>query len=131
MSASQVVLVVKNPPANTGDVRNVCSILGSGTSPGEENDNPLQYSCLGNPMDRGAWQTIVHGVPRTGHNLMSKPPGDSSSIPGSGISPGDGNDNPLQHSCLGKFHGQKSLVGSSLWGHKESEATEHTINRTR
>ena len=51
--------VVKNPPANAGDVG---SILGSGRSPGEGNDNPLQYSCLGNPMDRGAWQATVHGV---------------------------------------------------------------------
>ena len=53
------VLVVKNPPANTGDIG---SILGSGRSPGEGNVNPLQYSCLGNPMDRGAWWAIVHGV---------------------------------------------------------------------
>ena len=51
--------VVKNPPGNVGDTD---SIPGSGRSPGEENGNPLQYSCLGNPMDRGAWQAIVHGV---------------------------------------------------------------------
>ena len=53
--ASQVVLVVKNPPANAGDVREVGLILGSGRSPGGGHGNPLQYSCLGNPMDRGAW----------------------------------------------------------------------------
>ena len=52
-------LVVKNPPANVGDPD---SILGSGRSPGEGNGNPLQYSCLENSMDRGAWQAIVHGV---------------------------------------------------------------------
>ena len=52
-------LSVKNPPANAGDVG---SIPGSGRSPGEGNGNPLQYSCLGNPMDRGAWQTTVHEV---------------------------------------------------------------------
>ena len=46
-------LVVKNPPANAG---NMSSIPGSGRSPGEGNGNPLQYSCLENPMDRGAWQ---------------------------------------------------------------------------
>ena len=51
--------VVKNPPANAGDVG---SISGSGKSPGEGNGNPLQYSYLGNPMDRGAWQATVHGV---------------------------------------------------------------------
>ena len=50
---------VKNLPANAGDVG---SIPGSGRSPGEGNGNPLQYSCLGNPMDRGAWQATFHGV---------------------------------------------------------------------
>ena len=49
----------KNPPANAGDPS---SIPGSGRSPGAGNDNPLQYSCQGNPMDRGARQAIVHGV---------------------------------------------------------------------
>ena len=55
LQASQVALVVKNPPANSGDIRDVDSIPGSGRSPGEGHGNPLQYSCLGNPMDRGAW----------------------------------------------------------------------------
>ena len=49
---------VKNPPANAGDPW----IPGSGRSPGEGNGNTLQYSCLGNPMDRGAWRAIVRGV---------------------------------------------------------------------
>ena len=53
--ASTVVLVVKNLHANSWDVRGTVSIPGSGRSPGEGNGNPLQYSCLGNPMDRGAW----------------------------------------------------------------------------
>ena len=48
-----------NQPANAGDMG---SILGSGESPREGNGNPLQYSCLGNPMDRRAWQATVHGV---------------------------------------------------------------------
>ena len=52
---SEEALVVKNPPANAGDLRNASSIPRSERSPGEGNDNPLQYSCLGNPMDRGAW----------------------------------------------------------------------------
>ena len=52
-----------NPPAiPAGDVRDTDSIPGSGKSPGEGNGNPLQYSCLENPMDRGAWRAIVHGV---------------------------------------------------------------------
>ena len=54
--------VVKNLPANTGDTRDVGSILGSGRSPGEGNGNPFQYSCLGNPMDGRAWKAAVHGV---------------------------------------------------------------------
>ena len=51
--------VGKNPPAKAGDPG---SIPGSKRSPGEGNGNPLQYSCLGNPMDRGPWQATVHGV---------------------------------------------------------------------
>ena len=60
--ASQVGLVVKNPPANAGDVRDSDSIPGSGRSPGKGHGNPLQYSCLENPMDKGAWQATVHGA---------------------------------------------------------------------
>ena len=55
-------LVVKNLPADAGDLRDVGWIPGSGRSPGEGNGNPLQYSCLENPMDRGAWRATVHGV---------------------------------------------------------------------
>ena len=51
--------MVRNSLANVGDVG---SIPGSGRSPGEGNGNPLQYSCLGNPMDRGAWQATVHAA---------------------------------------------------------------------
>ena len=50
--------------------------------------------------------------------------GDPGSIPGSGRSPGEGNGNPLQYSCLEKSHGQRNLVGYSPWGHKESDMTE-------
>ena len=52
--------MVKNLPANAGDVRDVGLIPGSGRSPGEGHDNPLQYSCLENPMDREAWWATVH-----------------------------------------------------------------------
>ena len=59
---SQVVLVVKNPPANAGDIRDPSLIPGLGRCPGGGHGNPLQYSCLENPMDRGACQATVHGV---------------------------------------------------------------------
>ena len=64
--ASQVAQVVKNPSANAGDIRDAGSIPGSGRSPGGGHGKPLQYSCLDNPMDRGAWETTVH------HNTKSK-----------------------------------------------------------
>ena len=61
----EAVLVVKNLPADTADLRDMGSIPGSGRSPGEGNGNLLQNSCLGSPMDRGAWQTTVLGVARS------------------------------------------------------------------
>ena len=113
--------MVKNLPANTGDAG---LIPESGRSSGEGNGNPLQYSCLGNPMDRGAWGATVHGVIKsdtTGHactqavdfnsklfdgtsqvapvvkNPLANARGmrDMGLIPGSGRSPGVGNGNPL------------------------------------
>ena len=57
-----MVLVVKNLPADAGDIKDVGSIPGSGRSPRGGHGNPLQYSCLENSMDSRAWQTIVHGV---------------------------------------------------------------------
>ena len=57
--------MVKNLPANAGDSGDVGSIPGSGRSPGGGNDNPLQYSCLGNPMDRGAWWAAFHGATKS------------------------------------------------------------------
>ena len=54
--------VVNNPPAKAGDSG---SAPRSGRSPGEENGNPLQYSCLGNPMHRGAWKAMIHGVAKS------------------------------------------------------------------
>ena len=55
----------KNPPANARSIRDTGLIPGLRRSPGEGNDNPLQYSCLGNPMDRGVWQTMVHRVAKS------------------------------------------------------------------
>ena len=60
--ASQVALVVKNMPAGARDVKEAGSIPRSGRSPGGRHGNPLQDSCLENPMDRGAWWATVHGV---------------------------------------------------------------------
>ena len=64
--ASLVVQMVKNPPADMGDT---CSSPGAGRSPGEGNGNPLQYSCLENPMDREAWQATVHEVTKSQKQL--------------------------------------------------------------
>ena len=64
LRASQVMPVVKNQPANAGDIRDVSSIPGSGRS-GGGHGNPLQYFCLENPKDRGAWQATVHGVTKS------------------------------------------------------------------
>ena len=63
--ASQLALVVKNPSANVGDTRDVGSTPGSGRFPGGENGNPLQYSCLENPMDNRAWWATVHRVTKS------------------------------------------------------------------
>ena len=62
MWASQVAPVVKNTPAHAEDIRDAGSIPGSGRSPGGGYGNPLQYPCLGNSMDRGAWRVTVHGL---------------------------------------------------------------------
>ena len=59
---SQVALVVRNPTASVGDIRDLSSIPGSGRSPGGGHGNPLQYSHLENPMDRGAWRAMAHGI---------------------------------------------------------------------
>ena len=63
-----MVLVEKNPPANAGDPGDAGSIPGSGRSPGEGNGNPLQYSCLDNPMDRGAGGPQSMGLQKVGYD---------------------------------------------------------------
>ena len=62
---SKVVLVVKNPPANAGDAKDAGSAPWSGRFPGRRHGNPLQYSCLENPTDRGTWRATVHRVPKS------------------------------------------------------------------
>ena len=64
--------MVKDLPANAGDVRDADSIPGSGRSPGGGHGNPLQYSCLENPMDRGAWWATGHGVTESDTNEASE-----------------------------------------------------------
>ena len=66
VSNNQVALVVKDLPVNAGDVRDVSSIPGSGRFPGGAHGNPLQYSCLENPVDRGAWRATVHRAAQSG-----------------------------------------------------------------
>ena len=104
---------------------------------GKGNGNPLQYSCLEKPMDRGAWWATVHGVTGVGHDLPTKAlhiilgfPGgsgvktlpaneeESGLIPGSGKSPGEGNGNPLQYSCL------ENPMNSGTW-----QVTAHGVTR--
>ena len=61
--------MVKNPPASAGDAKDTDLIPGLGRSPGVGNGTPLQYSCLENSMDRGAWRATVHGVQRVRHDI--------------------------------------------------------------
>ena len=65
LSIVGVVLMVKNLPANADDIRDAGSIPRSGRPPGGKHDNPLQYSCLENPTDRGVWQAMVHSVAKS------------------------------------------------------------------
>ena len=67
--ASQVMLVIKNPPVSAEDIRDVGSIPGLERSPGGGPGNPLQYSCPENSMDIGAWWTMVHSVSKSGTQL--------------------------------------------------------------
>ena len=77
MGASQAALVVKNPPASTGGMRDMGLIPGSGRSPEGGHDDPLQGSCLENPLDRGAWRATVYRVAKSRTGL--KRPSSSSS----------------------------------------------------
>ena len=117
--------VGKESACNAGDQG---LIPGSGRSPREGNGNPLQYSCLENPVDRGAWWATVHGVTQTWTRLKHL---------SMHACIGEGNSNPLQYSWRSqwhptpvllpqKSHGRRSLVGCPLWGRTESDTTEAT-----
>ena len=79
LEASQVALVVKNPPANAGDTGDVGSIPGSGRFPEEGDGNPFQYFCLGNPMT-GTWQATVHEVGKSQTHMHAQGPLRSGSL---------------------------------------------------
>ena len=128
--------MVKNLPANARDVRDSGSIPGSGRSPGGGHGNPLQYYCLENPKDRGAWQTAVHRVEKsqTGLKWLSM----YALICKVAITHIYLVIILIIHSCIyrrrkwhptsvllpGESHGWRSLVGCSPWGRKESDTTE-------
>ena len=138
--------MVKNPPVSTGDVGDMRSIPGLGRNPGEGNDNPFQYSCLENPMDRGAWHRIakswtrlkqlntntiytswafqvalmVKNLPTSAIDIR-----DVGSIPQSGRYPGGGHSNPLQYSCL-ENPMDRGVWWATVHGVTESDTTEAT-----
>ena len=70
IGASQVAMVVRNLSANAGDVRDTGSVSGLGRSPGGQHGNPFQYSCLKNPMGRGAWQATARSVAKSWTQLQ-------------------------------------------------------------
>ena len=137
--ASQVALVVKNLPANAGATGDAVSILESGRSPGGGCGNPLQYSCLENPVDRGGWQAAVHRVAQSqtqlsdftslhfkygllGGSVVKNLPAhveDLGSIRGSGRSLRGGNCNRFQYSCL------ENPVDRGVW-----PATVHRVTKS-
>ena len=116
LRASQEALGVKNPPAKAGDLRDV----GSMKIPWRRAWLPLQCSCLENLMDREAWQAIVHGLPRVGHNLVTKPAPPVQEIWVQSLGQEDPLEKEITHSVflLGRSHGQGRLVGYSPWGCK-------------
>ena len=132
-----------NPPANAGDTRDTCSIPGSGRSPGEGNGNPLKYSCLGNPIDRGAWQVTVHGVSKSwtqlsdyhithrinwGLHCWLRNEESACQCWRLGFDPWvqkilrRRKRQPTPAFLPGKSHGQRSLLGYSPWGHKNNSS---------
>ena len=122
---------VKNPPANAGHVRDTGSIPRPGRSPGRRNGNPLQYCCLENPMDRGAWRATVHGATKgwtqqaTEHTLSGRE--STCQCRRHGFDPWVGKIpwrrkwQPTPVFLPGESDGQRSLAGYSPRGHKESE----------
>ena len=121
--------VVKNPPANSGDTG---SIPESGRSPGEGNGNSFQYSCLGNPVDGGAWWATVHGVAQSWTWLSDKE--STCQLMKRTLDPWVGKISWRRKWQLvpiflpGKSHGQRSLAGYSPWGGKRIR--HDSVNKT-
>ena len=116
------VSVVKNSPGSAGHVG---SIPGSGRS-GEGNGNPLQYFCLGNPMDRGTWWATVHGVTELDTTQRLKQHQCIKQITNMDLPYWRRQWQPTPVFLPGKSHGRRSLVGCHLWGHTESDTTDAT-----
>ena len=118
----------KESAYRAGDIRDMSLIPGSGRSPGEGNGNPLQCSCLGNPMDRGAWQAMIQRAAESQtwlkwpsrHPHCRRPGFD----PWIGKIPCKREWQPTPVFLPGEFHGQKSLAGYSPWGHEVWDTTE-------
>ena len=131
-----VVLMVMNLSPYAEDVRYMGSVAGLRRCPGGGNDNPLEYSCLENPMDRGAWWATVHGVVKSLTRLKRLSARAVECFPGgacqsrrwkrqeldlwSGRSPGGGHGNPLQYSCL------ENSMDRGAW-----QATVHKISKSQ
>ena len=132
-----MALVVKNPAANAGDIRDVGSIPGLGRFPGGGHSNQHQYSCLENPVHRGAWQAIVHRFTKSWTQLKWLSTHPIRSLPW--MVQWQRIHLPMQETWVwslgwkipwrrkwqltsvllpGKFHGQRILVGYSPWGHR-------------
>ena len=111
--------VVKNLPASAGDAGGLGLIPGSGRSPGVGNGNPLPYSCLENPMDRGAWWAAVHGVSQSWTRLSDF----TFTFHFHAL---EKEWQPTPVFLPGESHEQRSLVGCSPWGLTESNTTEAT-----
>ena len=110
--ASQVAQVVKNPPASTGDVREASLIPGLARSPGGGHGNPLQYSCLENPRDRGAWRATVHRVAES--DVTMQP-----------------NDNKYCKSTVLQYPSNQSISRKILKGRKQEKNTRIISNSLR
>ena len=130
--------MVKNLPANIGDIGDMGSILGLGSSPGREHGNPLQYCCLENPTDSGTWQAIVHRVAQSWTRMrrLSIQARQCRRCKKYGF-------NPWVRKILwsrewlptpvflpGKFLGQRNLAGYHPWGCRELDTTEQLSTHT-
>ena len=120
----------KDPPASAGDTKDVCPVTVLGRSPGRGHGYPLQYSCLENTTDRGAWWATVHSVAKSQTWLKwfsmhaQGTPSRRKSLHQCRVEFRRRQWHPTPVLLPGKSHGQRSLVGCSPWGGEESDTTE-------